>query len=191
MALFFYSISISCITTAHAELIIKNFVAIDYKNAKNSKTYLKFDGKSTKLGIITTDFDGYAKKFSITYNLAQNILDQVKIKIDAKSFDTNSSSRNEKMNSLCLESEKYPEIIGTPLTPIDLTIKEQNIVVDFLILGQSHKIPMKLYIEKQSDLYKCKMTGNFSLKEWNIPDPSIAIAKVRDQFDLTFETFIK
>lgn len=175
----------------YAELVIKNFVAVDYKSAKNSPTYLKFEGKSTKLGIVTTDFDGYSKKFSIAYNLNQNVMDQVKIKIESKSFDTNSNSRNEKMNSLCLEPEKFPEIIGTLPNAVDLNIKEQNLVSDFLVLGHNRKMLLKLISEKNSDGYKLKITGNFSLKEWNIPDPSIIVAKVHDQFELTFETYIK
>lgn len=186
------SLIINCfMTNIKAAAIINNFIVFDYKTAKNSKTFLKFTGKSTKLGIVTTEFDGYAKKFSISYNLDQLKIDQVKIKIDSKSFDTNSQSRNEKMNSLCLASDKFPEIIGTIPNSIDLNVLDQMIVADFFILGQNRKIPMKLHLTKSDESIHFKLNGFFSLKEWNIADPSIMIAKVQDQFELEFETIIK
>jgi hypothetical protein len=174
----------------HAEVLIKNYNYKDYKTAKSATTTLRFESKSTKLGFITTDFDGVAKILSITYNLKNNLLDQVKIKIDAKNFDTDSGARNEKMNEVCLESQKFTEIIGTIAGVIDLNIKDQNITVDFIVKNQPHQMTVKFLSEKKSELYKITILGSFSLKDWNISDPSIAIAKVRDQFDLIFETIL-
>ena len=175
-------------TMVHAEVIIKKFTAINYDAAKNSSTKLSFESKSTKLGLITSDFNGYAKAFSIAYELKKNILDQIKISINAKSFDTDSNSRNEKMNELCLESHKFPEIVGTIANSIDLDLKEQDINIDFMVKNQPRKMTVKFLSEKKVGSYKITILGSFSLKDWNIPDPSIAIAKVRDQFDLIFET---
>ena len=90
LVIIFYSFNL------HAGGEIKNYFAKDYKTAKSEATRLRFESKSTKLGFITTDFDGFAKKFSINYVQKANMLEQVKIKIDARSFDTNSDARNEK-----------------------------------------------------------------------------------------------
>ena len=77
----FLSLYLLIFTTANAEVVIKNFLTKDYKAAKSSMTKLHFESKSTKLGFITSDFEGYAKNFSISYDLKGNILDQIKIKI--------------------------------------------------------------------------------------------------------------
>jgi polyisoprenoid-binding protein YceI len=173
-----------------AKVDIKNYSAKNYKMAKNAANRLRFESKSTKLGFITTDFDGFAKNFTINYNLNKNILDQIKIKIDTKSFDTNSEARNDKMNEVCLESQKYPEITGTIVESVDLNLKDHGLVVDFIVKDQPYKMKVKLISEKNGDNYKITILGSFSLKDWKIPDPSIAIAKIRDQFDLIFETIL-
>lgn len=188
--LFSFFIIVAYSTNSHAEVVIKNYFAKDYKTAKNAVNRMRFESKSTKLGFITTDFDGFAKNFTLSYNLNKNILDQIKIKIDAKSFDTSSDARNDKMNELCLESQKYPEINGTIAESVDLNVKDHDLVVDFIVKDQPRKMPVKLISEKNGDHYKLTILGSFSLKDWKIPDPSIAIAKVRDQFDLIFETII-
>lgn len=40
----------------------------DYQEAKKSEKFIKFEGRSTKLGFISTAFNGYAKDFNVHYN---------------------------------------------------------------------------------------------------------------------------
>jgi polyisoprenoid-binding protein YceI len=186
LSIFIYLVSLNLFS----ETTIQKFHYKDFETAQKAETSLRFESISTKLGMISSHFEGQAKIFSISYNIQNNKLEDVKIKINTASFDTDSKARNEKMNELCLESSKFPEITGTISSPINIGVQNQELPVEFMVKGHLRKLTMKVSTEKKLEKVYIKISGNFSLKEWEIPDPSIVIAKVRDQFDLYFETII-
>ena len=175
---------------AKAESFNKDFVYKDYSAAKSGESSLIFKAESSKLGFIHSSFEGRALRFGIGYDRSGDILQKMRIHVDAKSFDTDNNARNNKMNELCLESQKFPEIIGEYSSPIDLNAGNQSIVIAFTFKGKQELLPMKLTSNKIGNSFKVKIEGPISLKAWNIPDPSIAIASVKDQFDLLFEAIL-
>lgn len=181
---------ISLSAWADGNLNLQTFSYPDFEHAKSATTVMKFHGKSTKLGLITTSFDGYAKKFSLTYTRIGDSLEKAAIDIETASFDTDSNGRNEKMHELCLESVKFPQLTGKILGKVVLTPPTQFVEIEFLFKGQKKILNAQLLSEKKGDKYHLILQTSFSLKEWQVADPSIAIAKVNDQIDLTFSTDI-
>ena len=51
-------------------------------------------------------------------------------------------------------------------------------------------VVLKLVIEKKENVFYIKGITEISLKDFKVPDPSIAIASVRDQHDLKFGILI-
>jgi polyisoprenoid-binding protein YceI len=161
-----------------------------YDEAVAKETKLSFHGKSTKLGIITTDFDGYAKIFATKYERTGNIIQNIVITIAANSFDTNSSARDSKLNELCLDSKKFPVITGKVVGSIDLANPPAEVKLSFMVKGTPHEVTAKLSLGKSTSSYILGMRSSFSLKEWEIPDPSILVAHVQDVFELHFDTVL-
>lgn len=155
----------------------------DFTESKNAKTYFKFTGESTKFGLVTTSFEGVAKQFSLNFTEKKDKLENIELLLPVKAIDTDNNSRNEKMWDLCLEEKKYPEI-KVNLPKIDLTATEQTSVGEMTI--KDKKIPLEFVIKKVSEkIYQGKTS--FKLSKANIPDPSIAIASVKDEFLIQFQ----
>lgn len=157
--------------------------ASSYEDAQKATTYFKFIGKSTKLGLVTTSFEGYAKKGVMTYDLDESNIKNVVLKIEAKHIDTDNSSRDKKMRTKSLKVKKFKEIT-VDIPQISLSSREQ--VVDGHMSVRGKQIPLKINIQKND---KGIYTGssNFKLSEAGIPDPSIAIASVDDVFEIKFQ----
>lgn len=155
----------------------------DFKEASKASTYFKFTSESTKFGLVTTDFEGYARKAQLDYTPKGNIVENLVLNIEVKELDTDNSSRNEKMQEECLEYKKFPQIKVT-IPSLDLSAKAQNVEAFMNVRGKS--VPLKIAITKVDDKTFEGKTS-FKLTDAGIPDPSIAIAKVRDRFDIEFQ----
>ncbi|MCP4915020.1 MAG: YceI family protein [Oligoflexia bacterium] len=170
------------------------FKCEDYDNCEKSKDFVKFESESTKLGIITTSFDGYAKDFSVKADHYSSFLKNIKVIVKANSFDTDNSSRDEKMFDETLETKKFEDVIITidsPVRVFDSEADYQRVPSKIMIRGKTFPVILKAkVIKKENNIY---VSGNcaISLKKLEIPDPSIAIANVRDQFDLSFAVRLK
>ena len=153
-----------------------------YKEALESLDYFKFTGRSKKLGFISTSFDGYAKKVEINFKQSPNKIYDIVLMIDAQKIDTDNSSRDEKMRDKCLEVKKNPTII---VTVNELALNKDQQSISGMMQVHGEKVPLKLKIRKESDLTFSGST-KFKLSDAKIPDPSIAIASVDDEFEITF-----
>lgn len=165
--------------------------------AKNQTQFLRFTGESTKLGLITTSFEGYAKNYTLTWcsDAAKKIIKDLTIVLETKQLDTDNSSRNEKMYDQTLNIKDFPQITVALLEPIDLTLKPQGEVPATLTLrGQNTVIGIKYEllpppaaqpvgqdVVLKLDQWEFKISANISIKRCGIPDPSIIIAKVSDE----------
>ena len=158
----------------------------NYEDAQKSSPYIRFSSTSTKLGFITTSFDGFAKSFKYNYELEGKNLKSIIITIDAKSFDTDSNGRNEKMNDEILNSKEFAQIIAKLKMPLELNEGSFTTAGTFIIKNFEFNKPIKYEIKKINNKFQIKGSTTISLKEAQLPDPSIAIAKVRDDFDLSF-----
>lgn len=163
-----------------------NYLYKDFNEAKQSDRFIKFEGASTKLGFITTGFDGYIKTFNIHYELANDQLSELVVDIATKSLDTNVESRDEKMASKILEIEKYPGIKALIADKVLLSEGEKTINMIFIVKDKRVSKLVKFKVEKKSESYLITGNTSLSIKELGLPDPSIVIAKVNDNLNLYF-----
>ncbi len=158
----------------------------NYHEAESSKNYIKFESISTKLGLISTGFDGYAKEIKIDYQQKSDEISNLIVIIPVKGLDTNNASRDEKMHLQIMEAEKYPVIAISTNEAIVLKEGEYTKDMVFKIKDKQTTRPVKLIIKKDNGKFLVSGTASVGLREAGLPDPSILIAKVRDLFELKF-----
>lgn len=164
----------------------ENFDECAFESNDNA---ISFESESTKLGIITTSFSGRALSFKIQGKLNQTETKDVVVTIPVGALSTDLSGRDDKMWNEILNKEKFPEIsLSFPPIANDFSGKK---VVRISILGQSYDLPIELTSVNNDGKIQITGSGSFSLKEFKIPDPSIAIASVRDRFDFKFKALIQ
>lgn len=168
-----------------------------YREAKDSMQFIRFESESTKLGLITTKFDGYAKSFTLQFDdISGKELKNVVLLIDVKKMDTDLNARNDKMIHEILDAEKYPQIKVEVASIVPLEKGEYDKEVIFYIKEIKFKKNVRISLEKvenpSTKIQEIVVTGStqIGLKEASIPDPSILVAKVRDHFDLSFKFII-
>ncbi len=184
IAPFFTVLFLLGLNTLQAEELSYQFK--DYNEAKKSSNFIKFEGQSTKFGLITTTFNGYAKEFKVHYDLSGNQLNELDVKIAVKGLDTDVSSRDDKMLNQILDMSSYPDIQAKIQEKTTLSEGGQVIYMVFNVKEKKVIKPVKVSIEKKDG--KFFITGNtiLGLHELGLPDPSIVIAKVNENFDLSF-----
>lgn len=180
---------ISAVLNLSAETITQKIES--YDQAQAHQNFIKFTGKSTKFGLVTTEFDGYAKDFTIQYAKKESKLENIQVDVIASAIDTDSDARNDKMYQLCLEIEKYKMITVTTNTPIDLTQAQQVIAANLKVRDKTTQIELQIEIKQIDGKTLLIGKSQFLLTALSIPDPSIAIARVHDQFQLSFQAELK
>lgn len=168
------------IMTARAETIV--YKTNSYEEARDAQTYFKFIGSSTKIGMITTSFDGYAKKAELSFEEKGTDFVELRLVIDPEKLDTGISKRDNKMHEKCLETDKY-KVITIDVPKMSKTAERQ--VVDGVMHVHGKEVPLKITIKKTNDK---TFTGSssFKLSDADIPDPSFSLAKVKDEFEIKF-----
>ena len=139
---------------------------------------------STKIGLITTSFVGYAKKFSINYELEGKMVKTARITLSIDHFDTDSDGRNETLKTDCFNYKKFPEIMILVTDPIPIDGKEHSIPAIMNLRGTDKPILVKVKAQRDGRKMTADITGIVSLANLEIPDPSILVAKVHDQVEL-------
>jgi len=163
-----------------------SFAECSFENNDNA---ISFESKSTKLGFITTSFGGRALSFKIQGKVNQVETKDVVVTIPVGGLSTDLSGRDDKMWNEILNKDKFPEIsLRFPPIPHDFSGKK---IANITILGQSYELPVELTTTNKDGKIIVNGSGSFSLKELKIPDPSIAIASVRDRFDFKFKALIQ
>ncbi|MBC7713447.1 MAG: YceI family protein [Rhizobacter sp.] len=181
---FIFSLLLFFATTLQANEI--NFHYNNYAEAKKSPDFVKFENTSTKLGMITTGFDGYSKDIKVQYTISGEQLTQLETSIPVASLDTDAESRDKKMHNDIMDAEKFPKILVSLPTPIALVPGEYTVDMIFTIKDKKIKKPVKYSIKKSNGNYSVSGSSTLGLTEAGLPDPSIFIAKVKDTFDLKF-----
>jgi len=167
---------------ARAHTINYSFSSFD--EAKTSPNFIQFKMASTKVGLFTSHFDGYAKKFSINYELEGGSVKTARITLPIEQFDTDDDGRNETMRGDCLNAKKFPDVTILIADPIPLDGKEHPITAIMNLRGYDKPILINVKAVRDGRKIKAEITGQISLKNLEIPDPSILVAKLRDQIDL-------
>lgn len=158
----------------------------DFNEAKQSGKYIKFEGASTKLGFITTGFEGFIKDYNVNYELVNDQLSELTVDIATKSLDTNNDARNEKMLSSILETMKFPVIKAAIAEKVVLSEGEKIINMIFTVKDKKVSRAVKFKVEKKADGFFISGSTSLGIKEMGLPDPSIVIAKVDDSLKLYF-----
>jgi polyisoprenoid-binding protein YceI len=161
-----------------------NFAHGNFAEAKSSRNFIKFEMAATKIGILTTPFDGFARKFSINYEMEGNAIKTARLTIPIEHLDTDVDGRNEKMKNDCLNYKKFPDITILVADPIPVDGKEHSIPAIINLRGVTKPILLTMKAERKSHKLTAEINGSISLKDLEIPDPSIFIASVRDQVGL-------
>lgn len=155
----------------------------NYEEAQKAKNYFKFIGHSRKLGIIGTSFEGYARKAELSFDRKSTQLENVKLSLETAEIDTDNNSRNEKMWDTCLNRKEFPVVIVRLIQPIQLALPSQEIPGELIVRGVT--LPLVIKMEK-NDAGEFTGQSSFKLSEAKIPDPSILVASVKDEFELEF-----
>lgn len=163
-----------------------NFTFKNYDEARKSSSFIKFKSESTKLGLITTSFDGFVRDVKIKYSIEENSLKMIDAVLASSSLDTDLDARNEKLYKEVLETEKFPSISVHVAGPVHLVEGEQSADMVFTIKEKKISKVVKFTVTKKDLRYQIVGHTTLGLKEMGLPDPSIAIAKVRDNFDFDF-----
>ncbi len=165
-----------------------------FDQAMDEKNYLKFKGTSTKFKVFTTEFEGVAKEFKITYSQNNNEIKDIIVSIVSLQLDTDNNSRNKKMFEKCLETEKYPNIVVTSNQTISLkdgASGELDVVLQIKDKKLSRKLNFSISEQESKGTFDISFTTDFSFIEAGIEDPSIAIAKVGEIFTISGNIEIK
>ncbi|OUS00207.1 hypothetical protein A9Q84_03210 [Halobacteriovorax marinus] len=166
------------------------FTSADYDQALENKSTIIFDMESTKAGFITSGFKGVAKSFSVDFKRVGDTFKDVKITIPVSAMDTDIDARNEKMYEECFDFKNNQNIIVKFKSAYLLGfngIQKGSI----LIRGKWFDIDLKIDSKMVGGVTLINGSSSLSIKDLEIPDPSIWIASVRDLIELTFKIEIK
>lgn len=186
MNLFIIIATFLTLTPSYAEEI--SLSAPDYDAAESAPSYFRFVGHSRKLGIIGTSFTGYAKKANIRFKEKGGNLSGVTLTVNVADLDTDNDSRNEKMRDTCLAAKDFPEVVVRINDPILIAAADQVVTGEMKVRGET--VPLSLRIKKEEEGV-FSGASSFKLTAAKIPDPSIAIASVRDEFELEFRLSLR
>lgn len=159
------------------------FSSKKFKEAKNASNYFMFTGESTKFGFITTSYDGYAKEGHLNYAEENGKIKNIVLELKSSKIDTDNSLRDEKMHELCLEVKKFP-LIKVEIPEIDSVKEDQKVSGTMFLRNKS--IPLDVHIHKTGP-HTFTGDSEFKFADTEMPDPSIAIAKIKDEFKIHFQ----
>ncbi len=179
--LFAFSLSL-----AHAQNIEGSFKRADFDAAKNSAEYIRFEVFSTKVGIFTSRVPGYALEVKAFADLNQERVSAMNLVIEAKSLDTDGDARDEKLHNLCLEVAKYP-LIKVSVPGAALIGSEVILPGVIHIRGNEKPIKVRLKTERVEGELIAEGEALLSVSALEIPDPSIAVAKLEDKINIFFK----
>ena len=162
----------------------------DYDTAKKAESFVKFELTSTKVGLVTTSFDGYILSSALNFKRNGNEVLLTEFVADANSFDTDSGMRDSKLHDSILETGKYPEMrLKFPSTFL-LDNFPEKVDGDLLIRGKRKTISVSVKLSESGGNYVVEGTALTGIKELELPDPSIFIAKVNDPIKISFRFVI-
>lgn len=173
--------------SAFAGEFSKDFSFKDFNQAKGADSYLKFTVESTKVGLFSSDVDGYVLNYKATVSENKNELRKLLVSFPAKSMNTDHESRDEKLHNLCMGANDFPEIKVSINGPLSVNGEKQVVDALFTIRGKNKTSPISLILKREGKHIYAEGKTVLSLKEMEIPDPSIAVAKLSDDIRIEFK----
>ncbi len=158
----------------------------NFKQAKTAESFLHFEMKSVKAGLFTTKFTGVVKKFSAAGDATDEVIQAGSlVEFEVKYLDTDVDGRNEKMWEHCLDFKNHPKIKVTFSDAIPLDGESHTIRSTLTIRGKTKNASFNVKAKKKNDAFVVDLVGQLSIKDLEIPDPSIVIAYVKDQIQVS------
>lgn len=156
---------------------------------------LAFTVVSTKIGIFSSRVLGLVKNYESKAQYKKDKLENMNIVFPIQSMDSDSESRNKKLHELCLGFPEFTNIEVKAKGPLLISAtesgEEEEIDGTILIRGKEKNIKLKIKIYKTTlnneSWLRAEGESILSIKELEIPDPSIAIAKVSDEIEVKFK----
>ena len=90
------------------------------------------------------------------------------------------------MKDFCFESSNYPYLAITTNSPLKMTDEEQ--VIDGKINVRGLDKPIQITLKANAKEFSGK--AKLSFKDLEIPDPSIAIASIKDEIFVDFKVIL-
>jgi polyisoprenoid-binding protein YceI len=175
----------SFIFNSQAVEIKKLYSFSNFELAQKDSNQLKFTIESTKVGLFSSDVDGYALKFSARAQINNEVLSNMEIKIPSASLNTDSDSRDEKLHDHCLSIKRYPDIKIQLKGTYDLSKGgAKTLPGTVFIRGNERVVNVELESSSNGDFIMVQAKSVWMFSKMNIPDPSIAIAKVSDEIKI-------
>lgn len=165
--------------------INQKFSFDSFEKAKKASNKLKFTVVSTKVGLFSSDVDGYALQFDTIAEMNDKTVKGMAIRIPSAQLNTDSGSRDDKLHELCLSAKKYPEIIVKINGEYDYTTgKAQKLPATVNIRGKEKPTTVEIEASSNGDFLLVEAKSIWKLSEMEIPDPSIAVAKLSDEIKI-------
>lgn len=164
--------------------ITQNFSSGSWEKAKRSSNRLQFIVESTKVGIFSSDVDGYVKNFSYKADLDEKngILRNMVIQFQVKDMDTDDEDRDEKLHNKCMGIKNYPTITVNVPGPLFIKGKRMEKLKGTVnIRGKDKEFLLFIRCDLKGNKLNIIANTTWSLKKMEIPDPSIAVASLSDE----------
>lgn len=174
-----------------AKEVSGHFTTKDFESGIKNNNKLTFEGESTKMGLITTKWNGVVKDFYIKLEEDGKTVKEIEIVFPITSMDTDNTSRNEKMQNMCLGANEYKDIRVKIPGPIILDGKENKYPGTILVRGKEKPVDVKLTANQVGEKVIATGSAQLSFKNLEIPDPSIFVAKVSDVITVIFAVEIE
>jgi hypothetical protein len=183
--------------TSFASIHKVNFNVNTFNEAKqqsaDTNTHLKFTVYSKKPFFGVSDVPGFVKKFNAQGELNEKTKSFKNLVVNFKglNLDTDSSGRDEKLHEYVLGIDKD----NAAFNNISVKVMSEEIIIGapakevmatIIIRGKEKKIPLMLEIKNINGDYLAQGKSTASVKELELPDPSIIIAKLLDNIDIEF-----
>lgn len=185
------------------------FISLNISSAYSKDYYYKFNNKDSKINFelstnvhpVKADVEKFKGSITIKSNDDKNIKSVNGIlEIDTTSINTNIALCDVRIQKETLSTSKYPKIIFkvSDTEVISNKISIDN-TIDLKLLGtltirdttKKVEIPVKATVseDKNSAIVEGKYKINFN--DYNIPDPSVLIAKVNPIIELSFKLKVR
>lgn len=165
----------------------------NYEVAEESENQLMFSIESVKAGLFSSTHVGYVKSFDYNVDLSKKKLKNMRISFDVKEMDTDNSIRDEKLHNECMKINEHPRLIIEIIDEVEISELEKGKKIEgkVKILGKEKRFIAQISGELEEDELEVNVESVWGFKEMEIPDPSILIAKVKNEIQIKLNLEIK
>jgi len=164
--------------------ILKGEVSFTSFGEAEKVAHLTWIVESTKVGLFSSDVYGYVLnyRYSTEYDEENKILRNMEISFPIKAMNSDNESRDEKLHTICMGLPTHENIVVKIAGPLFLKDKRARAYTGVVtIRGKEKPFTISMTANETSKFIGLKGEAKWSLKKMEIPDPSIAVAKLSDE----------